>query len=375
MTKSSFALLFCAAAVAASSLSAADRTTNPGNTRSTRVFPLVRSNAPPEIFSDDTTSDTMDLPSVGHSLASLDQPESLDKPQSVSLDRADARSTDDGSYIATTSSQYGGAGWSPLDTLSLFGGLEGSKQPQDFGVNANFGSRWAINWGFPLLADYGIGMQVGTSINQTDNAVDVFSRVGETARRTQNFSTVGVFQRTENWRWGLGYDFLYESYYDSFFLGQWRGRGGYAVTQNDEIGVWFAIAQHHDSGLFLTIPVTLTPLSQGSFYWQHQFMTGARTTVWAGMSEGHAQANLALGDQPKTSDQFVFGAEVDVPLNHYLALYGQANFISPASSGTVDSYLGLSFYPGGHAFPATRNPFTPLLALANSTMFSTNISR
>lgn len=266
--------------------------------------------------------------------------------------------------------------WKPLDTLVLFGGLEGSKQPQDFGVNANFGSRWAANWGFPLLAEYGLGAQIGTSINVTDNAVQVFERVGETSNRTQNFSTIGLFQRYDRWRWGLGYDFLYESYFDTFFLGQWRGRGGYAVTDADEVGVWFTVSQHHDSGLFLNaIPVTLTPLSQGSAYWQHQWSAGPRTMAWCGVSEGHAQANLALGDLKKTGPQFVFGAEVDVPLNRYLAIYGQANFVSPADSGTVDSYLGLAYYPSGHAFPSMRNPFTPFLALANSTMFSTNISR
>jgi hypothetical protein len=267
------------------------------------------------------------------------------------------------------------AGWRPLDTLSLFGGLEGSKQPQDFGVNANFGSRWAANWGFPLLSEYGIGVQIGTSINQTDNAVQVFERVGASSTRTQNYSTVAIFQRYDNWRWGVGYDSLYESYYDQFFLGQFRGRGGYAVTNKDEVGVWCTIAQHHASGMFLTIPVTLTPLDQGSVYWQHQFEAGTRTMVWAGVAAGHGQVNLALGDLKKTGDVFVFGAEIDVPLNRYLAIYGQANFISPADSGTVDSYLGIAFYPGGHAFPVSRSPFAPLLALANSTMFATDLHR
>ena len=272
-------------------------------------------------------------------------------------------------------SNCGSAGWKPLDTLSLFGGLEGSKQPQDFGVNANFGSRWAANWGFPLLAEYGIGVQMGTSINQTDNAVQVFERVGSSSTRTQSFSTVGIFQRYDRWRWAMGYDFLYESYFDQFFLGQWRGRGGYAVTDNDEVGIWCTIAQQHDSGKFLTIPVTLTPLTQGSIYWQHQWQAGTRTMAWMGVSEGHGQVNLALGDLKRTGSQFVFGAEIDVPLNRYLAIYGQANFISPVDSGTVDSYLGIAFYPGGHAFPVTRSPFAPLLALANSTMFATDLRR
>jgi hypothetical protein len=42
-----------------------------------------------------------------------------------------------------------------LENLSLFGGLEGSKQPQDFGVNAHFGGRFHANMGLPLLPECG----------------------------------------------------------------------------------------------------------------------------------------------------------------------------------------------------------------------------
>ena len=265
--------------------------------------------------------------------------------------------------------------WQAMDTLSIFGGLEGSKQPQDFGVNANFGGRWAANWGFPLLADYGIGGQVGSSVNYTDNAVQVFERVGATSQRTQNFTTLGVFQRTDTWRWGLAYDVLYESYYDQFLLGQWRGRVGYATSIKNEFGVWFAVPQQHSNGSFLTIPVQLTPLAQGSCYWQHLFSAGTRTMFWAGVAQGHAETNLALGDLKRTGSQFVFGAEIDVPLNNYFSIYGQANFISPADTGTVDSFLGVSYYPGGQAFPITRNAFTPFQALANSTMMALDLRR
>ena len=65
--------------------------------------------------------------------------------------------------------------------LSLFAGLEGSKQPQDFGVNANFGGRFQANLGLPLVEACGLGMQIGTSINYTDNAVQVFERVEGTS--------------------------------------------------------------------------------------------------------------------------------------------------------------------------------------------------
>jgi len=266
-------------------------------------------------------------------------------------------------------------GWRMLDTLSLFGGLEGSKQPQDFGVNANFGSRWAANWGMPLVADHGIGAQFGTSINHTENAVQVFERVGETSDRTQSFTTVGLFQRTDSWRWGIAYDVLYESYYDQFLLGQWRGRVGYATSDVNEFGVWFAIPQQRADGAFATIPVRLTPLAQGSVYWQHTFSAGSRLMAWGGVSEGHSEVNLALGDLPETGPQFVFGAEIDVPLNNYVSLFGQANFISPADTGTVDSFLGICYYPGARAFPSCRNRFTPYQALANSTMFAVDLIR
>ncbi len=267
------------------------------------------------------------------------------------------------------------AAWHPLDTLTLFGGLEGSKQPQDFGVNANFGSRWAANWGIPLIADYGIGAQIGTSINYTDNAVQVFERVGASTHRTQNFSTIGIFQRTDTWRWGIAYDLLFESYYDQFTLGQWRGRAGYATSELNEFGVWFTVPQQNSTGNFLNVPVQLSPLAQGSCYWQHQFLAGTRVMSWAGVAEGHAQANYALGDLQKTGPQFVFGAEIDVPLNAYFSIYGQANFIGPADTGTVDSFLGVSYYPGGRAFPANRSRFAPFQALANSTMFALDLRR
>lgn len=264
--------------------------------------------------------------------------------------------------------------WRAIDTLTLFGGLEGSKQPQDFGVNANFGSRWAANWGFPLLADYGIGAQVGTSANYTANAVQVYERVGSSTHRTQYFSTLGVFQRTDTWRWGLVYDALYQESYDQFLLGQWRGRVGYATSVWNEFGVWFTVPQQSANGEFLTIPVRLSPMAQGNAYWQHQFEAGSRVMGWAGVSEGHAEANL-LGDFPDTGPQFVFGAEIDVPLNDYFSIFGQANFIGPSDTGTVDSYLGITYFPGGKAFPVTRSPFAPFQALANSTMFALNLDR
>ena len=48
---------------------------------------------------------------------------------------------------------------------------------------------------------------------------------------------------------------------------------------------------------------------------------------------------LVLPDVPAVRNAFVYGADLQMPLNNWIAIYGEANFITPASSGTVDAYL------------------------------------
>ena len=74
------------------------------------------------------------------------------------------------------------------------------------------------------------------------------------------------------------------------------------------------------------------------------------------MSDG--QVNAVLGDLRELHNTFVFGAELQIPLTDRLAIFGQGNFITPASSGTVDSYLGFVYYPHGGA---RRHSNPPLL--------------
>ncbi len=264
-----------------------------------------------------------------------------------------------------------------LDNLSFFVGLEGSKEPQDFGVNANFGGRVSVNWGVPIWEQYGLGLQIGTSLNATSNAVQVFQRVDGQVGRTQNFTTVGFFQRTPiGLKWGAVYDFLEEDYYQDFHLGQWRLKLGYDLTPCNEIGGQASVASFGDNGFFAgSIPITLRPITQGSLYWRHTWETQVETTFWAGMAEGHSRPNLALGDLSRDQNEFLFGADIFVPLNNYVVLFGEANFIMPSASGTVDSYLGFEFYPGGGAQQARKNTFAPLFPVANSTSFSTDLIR
>jgi hypothetical protein len=263
-----------------------------------------------------------------------------------------------------------------FDTLELFGGLEGSKQPQDFGTNAEFGGRIHANWGIPLLPEYGLGLQVGTAVDLTDNAVQVFDRIEGNRDRTQSFTTVGLFQRTD-WglNWAVVYDFLFEDYYDNFDLGQFRAKVGFALSCTDEIGARGTIATESDHGTFGAIPLTLRPISQASAFWRHTWENCSQTTVWIGGCPGHGEVNVALGDLHPTGPCVVFGADLHIPLSDSWAIFGEANFLTPADTGTVDAYLGFAYYFGGTAHGFRQRQYSPVLPVADSTSFAVDLSR
>ncbi len=128
---------------------------------------------------------------------------------------------------------------SPLwDNLSFFGGLDGSKEPEDLGISAHFGLRVAVNAGFPLLEQDGLGWQVGTALNYSQNAVGVLKLVDGVTNDLQSFTTLGVFQRSPSGvNWGLVFDFRNDDYYQNLSFGQWRGQVGYDLGADDEVGV------------------------------------------------------------------------------------------------------------------------------------------
>ena len=264
-----------------------------------------------------------------------------------------------------------------FDELTFFGGIDGSKQPQDFGVNANLGGQVHVNWGLPLIEQWGLGMQLGTGLVASGNAVRVYDLLGETTGRTQHYTTLGVFQRCDaGFAWGVAYDWLREDSFDNFTLGQWRVRGQYDLGFHDQVGVTVNIADRSDNGLFLnSVPVTLRPITQGTGFWRHIWQTGTQTTVWAGVAEGHGENNAVTGPAPAKGESFVFGADILAPLNNYVAIYGETNLMMPADTGTVDAFLGLQFYPTGRAKLARRTPFAPLLPMAAPTTFSVDLEQ
>jgi len=262
------------------------------------------------------------------------------------------------------------------DYFDIFHGLDASKQPQDFGVNGLYGGRFSVNATWILDDISGIGWQLGTSVNYSENGLPITEQFTGSSRRIQNFSTFGLFQHADNGiTWGAAFDLLYQDYYDEFLLGQWRANLGFSLTQNDDFGVWMAIPQFSDRGNFGSIPVKLTPIQQVNFYWRKFWKSGVVTTNWIGWAQEHNDANLLYGDQDSNGPHFVHGSEFHAPLNDHLAIYGQGNFIRPVDSGAINAYVGLVFYLGGGAFDAPYRRNAPVHSVANNPMFTLDLSR
>ncbi|NNJ25197.1 DUF6666 family protein [Alienimonas chondri] len=263
------------------------------------------------------------------------------------------------------------------ETLTLFGGISGSKQPQDLGVNAHFGGRLAANYGFALVDAANLGAQIGVAGTYQDDAVRVFESVAVDTDRGQLFTTAGLFQKNELWNWSLVYDALYQDQWDRSTLTQFRGRVGVNMTARDEIGVWGTKNDRGEEGVVapLDLPVRLQAISQLNLFWRHQYESGAYTTIWGGVSEGHEEMTLVATDDRHLSTAPVFGADFRAPLNDYCSLYGEANFVLPADTGSVDSFLGIDIHPAGVAKCYRKLKYAPILRPAGSPSFVVDARR
>jgi len=264
----------------------------------------------------------------------------------------------------------------PFENLSLFAGPDGSKQPQDLGINANMGIRLSANWGFPVAERAKLGVQIGAGFNASDAAVHVLDQVEGTSRRTQTFVTAGLFERpTARISWGLVYDALFEHYYDDFQLGQVRGQVGFGVTTDDEVGAWFTKGVKGADGHMAGTPVRLDPISQVNAFTRHTWANAAQTTVWVGVASGHHNVVWVFPDNSRDQHMLVYGAQLYFPLSEKFAVTGTANLVTPTATGTVDAYLGVAFFPGRGALRASRNTYAPLASVANNPEMALNLHR
>ena len=199
--------------------------------------------------------------------------------------------------------------------------------------------------------------------------------LGADSDRGQLFGTVGLFQKNERWNWSLVYDAQYQDQYATATLTQFRGRAGAYLSDRDEVGVWGTKNDRGDDGDFLGTPVRFDAISQVNLFWRHTWESGAYTTVWGGVAEGHEEMTFVLNDDQRINTSAVIGADFRAPLNDYAALFGEANFLLPADTGTVDAYLGVEFYPAAVARGLRDLAFAPILRPASSPTFAVDATR
>jgi hypothetical protein len=286
---------------------------------------------------------------------------------SVADPTQDARTTDAGVPGGTTSS--------PFENIELFAGLDGSKQPQDLGINANMGVRFAVNTGVPISRRAGLGLQVGLAVNLSDSAVHVLDQIEGTSKRTQTFLTVALFQQPPSgFSWALGVDALHERYYDTFNLGQMRAQAGYIVSSSDEVGALFTKSVRSDQGAVGSTRVQLSPITQIHGYFRHSWPAQARTTVWAGVATHHHSVVLVFPDDTRRKNVVVYGARLEMPLSTRVSVTGSGNFITPTATGTVDAYLGLTYYLRRQP-KVGRGRFAPPMTVGNNPEFPVDLHR
>ncbi|MEQ1903294.1 MAG: DUF6666 family protein [Pirellulaceae bacterium] len=286
-----------------------------------------------------------------------------------------------GSGSCESSSSNCGSYCSPCQSWNVgertfFMGLDGSKQPQDFGANAHLGMQTHFAWSGPLIPELGIGYQVGGGITAAANAVQVFELLGENSGRFQAFSTAGLFRRFDNgFAIGAVWDYQYQESFANFSLNQFRIGASQFLGDRDQIGLTAILPSSDATAVFNATTVNLDPIAQGRLFWRRFWDTGTQTTIWGGLAEGHSEENVLTGPGSPKDEVLLFGADILAPLNNFVAVYGEANLMMPPDTGGVDAFLGLQFYRGGGVASARRRQWSPVLPVASNSSFTVDLNR
>jgi hypothetical protein len=273
---------------------------------------------------------------------------------------------------ASPPSPVGETGGTWLDRLVLFVGLDGSKQPQDLGINANIGPRFSVSWTVPVSPRLGLGVRLGAAANASDAAVNVLEQIDGTSRRFQLFSTVGLYQTKGRLSWAAGYDGLRQDYFDETWMAQLRGELEVAVGRNDQMGVRFTAPLRGANAAIGDVSLRLEPIAQVSAVARHSWPSGAATGIWVGVAEGHHNVVLVFPGNSRDTHVVVYGAELSMPLNDRWSVTGATNLMTPAATGAVDAFMGVTVRLGARR---RRSPFGAMLNVANNTTFAVDLAR
>lgn len=257
-----------------------------------------------------------------------------------------------------------------LPDVRFLASVDAFKGPLDLdNQNGNFGLQFGVNVGLPLARRLGIGVQAGTSGALSDFHGTRFT--GSTIR-SQNFTTVGLFQRVpfraRRLQWGFAFDWLYDDYYSELQMTQWRVKLAYQKSCSSEIGICAHIPNDGDTAILGDGTgqdqfERFKPIAQGLLYYSRCWETGAGTTAWLGVAD--------------TPGEFVLGGDFRVPLTHRWAFVGNANYLLPSASGAGGQdeeqwyvSVGVEFTPGSAGNHCLAGKFSPIFPLANNGTFA-----
>jgi hypothetical protein len=251
-----------------------------------------------------------------------------------------------------------------LRNVSFFGGVQGFKGPVDLGRNGNFGFHEGLNFGAPLGDPWCIGYQLGFQAvhsNFHGSQTDTVDQNG----RDQVFFTGGLFRRAvcSGLQGGVVFDYMHDSYYMKADLRQIRNETSIVLGGCHEIGYWGAYGVNKDRFRLQDQTVQLLqPNDIFAGFYRRQFSGGGQGRLWGG----------ATG-----AGEGIFGAELTVPLGSSWALENSFTFLIPkhgeARGGQQEEAWSISiqlvWYPGRPANRVLRDPYQPLIGVADNGAF------
>jgi hypothetical protein len=281
----------------------------------------------------------------------------------------------------------------PCHGLVLFSGFDWWRGIGDRSSNAtapsnNEGASFGFNYGTRLgqLSDWtGLGFQFGGSYGVYDWNGRPFNLgvLSTTAAQQQVFITTGFFKKANEespWSYGVVHDWMFNQAWGAFAvnpsLGQWRGQVACAVDACNEFGVWATLRGKGDTNLDnFGSPVFTRPIDQGNLFWHHKWDTWADSWFWVGIPQENRLDQIAGG----SLGNFLIGGSVIAPMNDYVSLYANMQYMHPsAAAGSIGSgeaswyvAFGLQYYIGGTARTPTvaGNCWLPYLPVANNGNF------
>jgi hypothetical protein len=262
-----------------------------------------------------------------------------------------------------------------LQDSCVFAGITAFKGPFDTGRNGNFGFAEGINMGAPIGGPWPIGFQLGFEATQSDFASDEqIAAVGPgRSNRQQLFFTAGLFQRAPcgGLQWGMAFDLLRDSYFDSANLRQIRSESSWMFADGrNEIGYagTYDVGGDRVTNAFFFGNADIRPTDMYAGFYRRHFETGGEGKVSVG----------ATG-----RGQVVLGGELRVPLGKSWALENRIGYIIPnrsiANTGQFEEAWGLGmnlvWYPGRRAVCAGQSCYRPLLSVADNATFMSRLAR